>query len=127
MPLITSGIASQLGREVGAVPGRVGDPGADGTNELLREGAHVVRSADDVLDCLLGAGAGRLAVARRAAAALEPEARSVLEAVARGGSTPDEVAFECGLDPGRASAALVRLEVDGHLRSDSSGRYRPVP
>jgi DNA processing protein len=124
--LITSGIASQLGREVGAVPGQVGAPGAEGTNGLLREGAQVVRGAEDVLDSLLGAGAGSDVIARAAVQALDPEVRAVLDAVTGGSCTPDGVAATCGLDPGRAAAALVRLEIDGHLRSDSGGRYRPV-
>jgi DNA processing protein len=124
--LITTGIAGQLGREVGAVPGRVGDPGAEGTNQLLREGAQVIRGAEDALDSLLGAGAGRLAVDRAALRALGADASAVIEAVERGASTPDEVSLACGLDPAGAGAALVRLEVEGHLRSDSSGRYRPV-
>ena len=124
--LITSGIAGQLGREVGAVPGQVGAPGAEGTNGLLREGAQVVRGAEDVLDSLLGAGAGRAAIERAALSALDPEASGVLDAVAEGSATPDAIAIACGLDPGRAAATLVRLEIAGHLRSDSGGRYRPA-
>ncbi|MBM3668349.1 MAG: DNA-protecting protein DprA, partial [Actinobacteria bacterium] len=51
---ITAEMAIELGRDVGAVPGEVGNPSAAGTNTLLREGAHVVRDAEDVLDSMLG-------------------------------------------------------------------------
>jgi DNA processing protein len=52
--LITAGFAQDLGRDVGAVPGRVTSRLAAGPNRLLSEGAAVVRSAADVLDALYG-------------------------------------------------------------------------
>ena len=123
--LITAAIAQDLGRDVGAVPGRVGDPGAEGTNELLRAGAHVVRGPEDVLDALLGAGAGRAAIASsRGGSSLEPELAAVLAAVSTGSASCDEVARVCELGSPAAASALVRLELAGLVRSDSAGRYR---
>ena len=55
--LITATMASDLGREVEAVPGQVGGSSAAGANALLRDGAQVIRGAKDVLDSLIGAGA----------------------------------------------------------------------
>lgn len=52
--LITAAMAEEEGREVFAVPGWPEDPLARGPNELIRDGARVVCSADDVLDVLLG-------------------------------------------------------------------------
>ncbi|MDQ4072508.1 MAG: DNA-processing protein DprA, partial [Actinomycetota bacterium] len=54
--LITAEFAAQLGREVGAVPGQVTSRRAAGSNRLLREGAAVIRSAEDALDELFGVG-----------------------------------------------------------------------
>jgi len=54
--LITADFATQLGRDVGAVPGRVTGGRAAGSNELLRDGARVIRGPEDVLDDLLGVG-----------------------------------------------------------------------
>lgn len=54
--LITSDFATQLGRDVGAVPGHVTGRRAAGSNELLRDGARVIRGPEDVLDDLLGVG-----------------------------------------------------------------------
>ena len=51
--LITAKFATEQGREVFAVPGSPLDPRAEGTNELLRQGATLCTSARDVLDCLL--------------------------------------------------------------------------
>jgi DNA processing protein len=50
--LITARMALEQGREVFAVPGSPLDPRADGTNGLLKEGAALVTSADDVLSVL---------------------------------------------------------------------------
>lgn len=55
--LITAEFAAQLGRDVGAVPGHVTSRRAAGSNRLLREGAAVIRSAEDALDELFGVGA----------------------------------------------------------------------
>ena len=48
--LITARFANEQGREVFAVPGHPLDPRAEGTNRLLKAGATIVTSADDVLD-----------------------------------------------------------------------------
>ena len=45
-------VAADVGREVAAVPGRVTDRGGQGTLELIRDGAHPVGCAQDVLDLL---------------------------------------------------------------------------
>ncbi len=50
--LMTARLAAELGREVAAVPGGPGDPRHRGTNRLLREGAHLVEGAEDVLALL---------------------------------------------------------------------------
>lgn len=50
--LITARFAAEQGREVFAVPGSPLDPRAEGTNELIREGATLCTSAQDVIDAL---------------------------------------------------------------------------
>jgi len=120
--LITAEMAQDLSREVGAVPGRVGSSPAEGTNALLREGAHVIRGAQDVLDAFAGLG-GERRVRAPTGPALEPELAGVLDLIERGAAGPDALARAAGMDPGPLSAALVRLELSGYLRSDSAGRY----
>jgi DNA processing protein len=54
--LLTAQVASDLGHDVAVVPGRVSDPGGLGTLGLLRDGAHPVGCAQDVLELIYGAG-----------------------------------------------------------------------
>lgn len=58
--LITADLAMDLGRDLGAVPGPVGSRLSAGPHNLLAGGACLVRDAQDVLDAMLGPGAGRL-------------------------------------------------------------------
>lgn len=59
--LLTAQIASDLGRDIAVVPGRVSDPGAHGTFALLRDGAHPVACAQDVLDLIHGESSSQVA------------------------------------------------------------------
>ena len=120
--LITATMASDLGRDVGAVPGRVGATLAEGTNQLLADGAKLVRGAQDVLDAIFGAGVRSTNYAPRVT--LEPELAAVLELVERGNETADAVVRAGGLLPAEAAAALTRLELLGLVAVGSSGRYR---
>ncbi len=124
--LITAEMAQELGREVGAVPGRVGATTAAGANDLLRDGAHVIRDAGDVLDSMVGAGAAP-ATHRRAISARGPalgaDEREVLEIVETGADTADDIARRTRLETGVLATALVRLELGGYLRSLGGGRY----
>jgi len=50
--LITARLASEHGRQVFAIPGSPLDPRADGTNNLIREGATLIRSGEDIINDL---------------------------------------------------------------------------
>ncbi len=50
--LITSDFAMEQGKDVFALPGRVGDPMSEGTNDLLAQGAHVIRSVSGLIEDL---------------------------------------------------------------------------
>jgi DNA processing protein len=122
--LITAEMAGDLNRDVGAVPGLVGTSPAAGTNGLIRDGAHLIRNARDVLDALLGPGADRATAAAAAAGpSLARELQGVLDLIERGAGTADGLARASGLDPGTLATALVRLELSGYVRRNGDGRY----
>src|SRR3954452_12040918 len=125
--LITAEFAADLGRDIGAVPGSPLAWGSVGTNELLRDGALIVRDAADVLDAVLGPG--HRGNARRDGAALtrrfaglEPRLVTLLEAV---GSGRDTVAALCAVpaDANDVVLGLTELELLGALRRSPGGRY----
>jgi DNA processing protein len=62
--LITARFANEQGREVFAVPGSPLDPRAEGTNDLLRQGATFGMGAEDIIDALQPLIAGGIPIAR---------------------------------------------------------------
>ena len=121
--LITAEMAEDLNRDIGAVPGLVGSSPAAGTNGLIRDGAHLIRGAQDVLDALVGPGAPRRSSATASGPRLEPELAGVLDLVERGADTSDALARGSSLEPGPLATALVRLELSGYVRCNAEGRY----
>ena len=122
--LLTARVASELGRPVGAVPGRVTSRQATGTNELLAGGAQIVRGAQDVLDALFGAGARTAGAEWRPA--LSATLQRLLGAIGECGDTPTALG-RAGLEADQGLAALAQLEVDGYIRRSGSGRFEVVP
>jgi DNA processing protein len=114
--LITASFAEQIGREVGAVPGRINARVAAGSNQLIADGAAVILSVEDVLDRIFHAGARE---APAPAINLEPAERTVLDAVEAG----DSPLARNELDVRQVRAALGRLETLGLVKRDGLGGY----
>jgi len=117
--LITSELAADLGREVGAVPGPIGSRMSSGTNQLIYDGARVIRDADDVIEALIGPGAARSS----AGPAIDPQLAEVLDEVEAGSSDPDSIALALRRDAEPTLAALARLELLGYLSRSFAGAY----
>jgi DNA processing protein len=118
--LITAELASDLGRDVGAAPGPVGARMSTGTNQLLADGARVVRDAQDVLDALIGPGAARHAVS---GPELDAHLTAVLDRVEGGDADSDSIALALSCGGGEATAALARLERLGYVQRSFAGTY----
>jgi DNA processing protein len=118
--LITARVALDLGRSVGAVPGHVDARIAAGTNQLLRDGAAVIRDYRDVLDGLFVVGAERY---QPAPPSLEPLLAEVLDLVEGGTGTVDQIAVACGIEAGEAAVALARLELLGYVSAGPLGGF----
>jgi DNA processing protein len=118
--LITADLATDLGRDLGAVPGPVGSRLSAGPNNLLAGGACLVRDAQDVLDAMLGAGVRQI---ERSGPSLDPVQEAVLEVLELGADTCDAVAADLGLGGGEAAAALAALESLGYVNCSLVGVY----
>jgi DNA processing protein len=120
--LITAGYARDLGREVAAVPGPVTSSRSRGANALIRDGAHLVRDPQDILDLLYGVGMRR---AQAGLPSLEPRLLSLLEHVRAGQDTVGAL-VGAGMDLDQTLSGLTELELEGCLRRSLGGRYVPV-
>lgn len=112
--LITVDLAAELGREVLVVPGPVGWRQSEGTLALLRDGATLIRDAQDVLEAL--------GQQRRPALPL-PGPEPILEALSPLGSTTDELQAATGLAVPELLAGLTRLQVARRLARGPAGRW----
>ncbi len=126
--LITARLATDFGRDVFAVPGSVFSPTSEGAHALLKDGAILCRSAEDVLAELFPAvGPPRtagLAPSAVASAELSVEARRMLERLAREESlSAEELAQELELPAATVLAGLFELEAAGLALPVEGGRY----
>jgi DNA processing protein len=125
--LITARCALDQGRDVLAVPGNILTGRNRGAHALLRDGAKIVESADDILDELglatPSGGAGGTASAARGTPAgtlVDPLLGSLLPGEA---SDLDEIAERSGLDTPRLLPRLFELELQGFVRRVGGGRF----
>jgi DNA processing protein len=110
--LLTVGEAIDRGTEVMAVPGSVRSPAAAGTNQLLADGCHPVRDADDVLIALGMVPGGRRGPAERRPAP-DTLGRALLEAFDWEPATLEHLTLRTGRPVPELALALHRLEADG--------------
>jgi DNA processing protein len=118
--LITARCALEQGRDVLAVPGNVLSGRNRGAHALLRDGAKIVESADDILEEL---GVGQPA-GRRTADSAAPCADPVLACFTPGEpSDLDALAERSGLSPSRLLPRLFELELEGSVARVGGGRF----
>ena len=119
--LITAEFAQDLGRAVAAVPGPVTGRMSAGTNALLRDGAELVRDAQDVLDAVFGPGVHAARIGPDPAT-LAPGLRELLGRLGGGPATPSAL-LEAGDDVDAVLAGLAELELRGFVRRSVGGAY----
>ena len=122
--MLTTRHAAELGRPIGAVPGRVTAPQAAGPNHLIAGGAQVICSAQDVLDRLFEAGTRTAPADDRPG--LSAELSSLLAAIAAGHDTAAAL-LRHGVVAEQGLAALASLELAGYLRRGAGGRFTVMP
>ena len=129
--LITARIAAEQGREVFVLPGSIHNPLARGCHQLIRQGAKLVETVDDILEelpALLAWEQNR--VVNQAEIILNPktsvsiskDAKQLLTYTAYDPATVDVLALRSGLDLSLLYTCLMELELKG-LISMTSGGY----
>jgi DNA processing protein len=136
--LITARLAADFGREVMAVPGRANSPSSRGAHALIRDGASLVESWEDVVAGL--PDRWRACVARspelprdddrspdgRGPAVCGENERVVVNVVGDEPMTMDDIIEKSGLSAGRVSALLLGLELEGRIRRLEGERFVQV-
>ena len=126
--LITAKLALEMGKDVLAVPGPIDSPQSSGPNSLVRDGAGVVTSVADILDYIpqqYRFGLDRRFFERPSQAAEKPEEnlsareQQVMQAVADGQLSLDQVALALGSGVPETAALLFDLEVKGFLACEN--------
>jgi len=123
--LITAELALEQGREVLAIPGSIDRPTSTGPNRLIKEGAHPVTEADDILAILWpdhGRRPASEADSSRAEHLPEP-VRSVWAALDQEPRHIDELVGQLGLTAGELSAIFLHLELQGGIKQLPGARY----
>ncbi len=129
--LITARLAGEQGREVFAIPGSIHNPLARGCHELIRQGARLVESADDILNEL----APLVSHVMQNQAAIEPtkmesardaDYQSLLNALGHDPASVDQLAEKSGLTIDQVSSMLLILELEGEIESLHGGRFSKI-
>lgn len=133
--LITARFAGEQGRQVMAVPGRIDQATSAGCHQLIRDGATLVTSVDEVLEELrleelpLGdesppSAGGSSAASPGGANELTEGEGMILECLANGETLhPDQIASRTGLATPQVSSTLLLLELRRRVRKRGDGRF----
>lgn len=119
--LITARLAGEQGREVFAIPGSIHSPQARGCHKLIRQGAKLVETADDVVEELGDQGTHRQPSS--------PESNAGHPLLAALGHDPcglDELVERSGLGTDSLLTELLSLELAGKIAVLPGNRYQRI-
>ena len=129
--LITARMAAEQGREVFAIPGSIHAPQSRGCHALIRQGAKLVESAQDVLEELkipatTVPGLPQEGVNAPGAAASDETEDPVLAALGYDPMGLDALIARTGMDASTLQVALLELELDGRIARLPGGLFQRV-
>lgn len=121
--LITAKCALDVGREVFAVPGPITSSLSQGPSELIKQGAKLVQSVDDILDELGIEKGPNIKFDMKLLDALSPMEKQILKSLENEQKHIDEICRELRLKSSDVSSTLVRLEIKGIVKNLGGGIY----
>jgi DNA processing protein len=113
--LITAHKAAEQGREVFVMPGSPLDPRHVGSNSLIRDGAILLRNANDILSVMGLPQSNRQVVEKSRAKLHGTDAAKVLQALGPTPTAVDEVVRRCQVSAATVAEVLLSLELEGRL------------
>ena len=127
--LISARLAGEQGREVFAIPGSIHNPLARGCHALIRQGAKLVESVEDILTELGPLIQPRQIDSKERTSSTEPadpKQQTVLENMAHDPVSIDTLVERCHLTTEEVSSILLVLELQGMVCSAAGGLYSRV-
>lgn len=122
--LITARLAGEQGREVFAIPGSIHSPQARGCHALIKQGAKLVETAQDVLEELCWGHVAQSPEPTEEAADVSTGQRDLLAIMGFDPCGLDDLVSRSGLTADALSVMLLHLELDGHVASLPGSRYQ---
>lgn len=124
--LITARFAAEQGREVFAIPGSIHSPLARGCHALIRQGAKLVETAQDVLEELgaLAHFVGNPPTAAPSAMPPDPAQQSLLDIIGHDPIEIDALIVRSGLTAGALSSMLLHMELRGLIETRPGGKVQ---
>ena len=121
--LITARSAADQGREVFAIPGSIHSPLSKGCHALIKNGAKLVESGDDILAELGGFRPSGFA-STTTSHSETPDASGLLQHMGHDPVDVDSLCARAGMSAEQVSSELLRLELDGRIAALPGGLYQ---